>query len=88
MKIYARIQDGRVAELMTTTADIKSAFHPSLLWIDVSSLEGLSVGWSYNAGHFRRPEVTSPASEQPSLAELRAQVALLTQKITALDQPA
>ena len=44
MKTYARIQDGRVAELFATDGDITSMFNPALVWVDVSS----------QAGHRRR----------------------------------
>lgn len=37
MKIYARIQDGVVAEIFSTDGDITKMFYPSLVWVDVTS---------------------------------------------------
>lgn len=58
MKTYARIDGGKVAELLETTGDIKKMFHPSLVWVDGT---GAKVGDSYQDGVF-----TSPTPDQPT----------------------
>jgi len=46
MQIYARIENNKVAELFTTDADIKQLFHPSLVWVDVTHVAGVEIGWN------------------------------------------
>ena len=68
---YARIQNGVVAELFTTDGDIADMFHPELVWIDCSSVDGIAVGWAYDGTAFMAPPPPAP----PSLAQ-QAQSAL------------
>lgn len=84
MKIYARIQDGRVMELLTTGADIGSLFHPSLVWLEVSSVPGIAIGWHYDGSHWSPPEPSPATPELPSLADLRSRLADLGTQIAAL----
>jgi hypothetical protein len=47
MKTYARIDSGKVAELFSTDGDITKMFHPSMVWVDVTSATPApQVGWS------------------------------------------
>jgi hypothetical protein len=56
MRTYARIQDGIVAELIATDADIADMFHPDLRWVDATDAAGVSPGWRYDGAHFSAPE--------------------------------
>jgi len=85
MRTYARIQDGRVAELVTTSSDISTMFHPALTWVDASSVTGVAEGWTYGGAVFSRaviPEVAPPALSisgmQAQLEIFAAQLAILT----------
>lgn len=47
MKTFARVQDGLVSELILINEDqdITEMFHPSMIWVDVSNVEGVSENW-------------------------------------------
>lgn len=60
MKTYARIENGVVAETLTTEQGIVGWFHPALLWVDATGIEGLAEGWRYDGTHFAAS--TDPAS--------------------------
>ena len=55
MKTYARIENGTVMELLQTSGDITTMFHPSMVWVDCTSNNLVSIGWSYTAGVFSAP---------------------------------
>lgn len=77
MKTYARIQDGRVAELFATDGDITQMFHPALSWVEAGP--DVSVGCSYVGGEFAAPQsVPQPAPPIPTVTPVQA--------FTALDQ--
>lgn len=65
MAIYARIQNGVVAELFTPPAgvSITQCFHPSLVWVESDGTPGVAVGWTYNGSTFADPiaPVQTPA---------------------------
>lgn len=52
MKTYARIENAIVVEILTTERGIVGWFHPALLWIDATGVEGLVEGWHYDGMHF------------------------------------
>jgi hypothetical protein len=70
MKTYARIQDSRVAELLTTEGNMTSMFHRDLAWIDVSSVNGIAVGWDYDGQRFSPPAALQQATPQVTLSDL------------------
>jgi len=84
MRIYARIQDKRVAELLRTDADITSMFHPGLAWLDVSSLEGIAVGWAFDGQQFAPSSIPVAPDLELSLPLLQAQFAALGARLAAL----
>jgi len=84
MKTFARIQDGRVAELLHTGGDITSMFNPSLRWIDVSAQPEIAEGWTFDGAGFAPPAAPPPPPPAPTLAELQSQLALLSAQIAAL----
>ncbi len=84
MNTYARIHNGVVAELLTTTADPTTLFNPALVWEPVTS-SAVAVGWLCATGVFSTPPAPSlPVLTTPSLAQLQAELAALTVKIAAL----
>ena len=87
MKLFARIADGAVAELLRTEADISRLFHPALVWVEVTG-QTVAVGFRQQADGFAPP--IEPAAVDPAAApvsaidELRAQIAALAAKLAAL----
>ena len=63
MKIYARIQDGAVAELFQTDGDITKMFHPDLVWVEADP--DVLVGDAYDGRSFSRPPNPEPLPSQP-----------------------
>ena len=62
MKTYARIVGGVVLELFSTSASIASLFPASMVWVDVTALPSVQVGWVQlpnNAG-FAPPAAQTP----------------------------
>ncbi len=68
MKTYARIQDGVVAELFETDADINQLFHPDLVWKECGP--GTQVGDVFEAGLFSRPAIPISRLRDAKAAEL------------------
>jgi len=58
MKNYARIENQHVAEIVSLSVQPSEIYHPSLEWIDITSLaEVPEVGYLYNDGRFAAPAV-------------------------------
>lgn len=65
MRTYARVADNTIVELLTTDSDISAAFHPGLVWIDVTGVAGAAVGWTVSAnGVASAPVLPTPTSQQ------------------------
>lgn len=84
MKTYARIQDGLVAELLETEHDITNMFNPALFWVDIGSRVGIHEGWQFDGVEFTSPTVSSVVARALTLAELQAQLSVLSAQIAAL----
>lgn len=67
MPTYARIENGKVAELLETDGPIEGLFHPSLLWVECSSK--VRERWSFADGLFAPPPPADPPPE-PSPADI------------------
>jgi len=91
MKTYARIQDGRVAELLTTAANPGSLYHPSLLWVDVSGMSSVAVGWNYDGSRFSarqpQPQPQQATATKPTIEDLQSHLSLISAQIAALRKP-
>lgn len=86
MKTYARIQSGLIAELLTTSGDPATLFSPLLHWQDVTG-QHVQVGWIQgDTGFTAPPPPTAVPIAPPTIAQLQAELALLTQQIAALSQ--
>lgn len=58
MKLYARIENGVVAELFETAGDIALLFAPGLTWVDVTGLAAQpQQNWTYDGKAFAAPVV-------------------------------
>lgn len=53
MSKWARINDGRVAEI--TNIDPAGRFHPSIQWVAFDGRKSVSVGWAYDGSKFSEP---------------------------------
>jgi hypothetical protein len=84
MRIYARIQNGIVAELLKTEGDITRMFNWALVWVDVSSQADVAEGWHFDGTQFITPASPQPVAQIPSITELQAQLAALSAQIAAL----
>lgn len=84
MKTYARIQDGRVAEVLKTEGDIKSMFNPNLVWVDISSQPNVAENWHFDGSKFTAPPAAPSAAPTATVAELQAQLAVLGAKLKTL----
>lgn len=88
MRTYARIQEGRVVELMTTSADISTMFHPALTWVDASSVTGIAEGWMYDGSAFSKAVVSEVSPPALSISAMQAQLAIFAAQLTALTKTA
>ena len=83
MKTYARIEHGRVAELVSTDGDLARLYHPSLAWREVTST-AVQPGWIVTATGFAPPPAPIPTPELlPSLPQLQADLAALIARVAA-----
>jgi len=56
MKTYARIEDQRVAEIVFLNVKPEKLYHPSLVWVDITTLpEQPDVNYNYSDGVFTAP---------------------------------
>jgi len=84
---FARIQNGRVVEVFTHPTDISSMFHPSLVWVDVSSLHiDVAEGWSYDGTAFLPPTPLQPTPAPTMIDDLQKQLAALSMQVEAIGQ--
>lgn len=84
MRTYARIQNERVVELVTTSTDISTMFHPALMWVDASSETSVAEGWTYNGLIFSRPTAPKVVSPPLSISGMEAQLAVFAAQLAAL----
>ncbi|QLH61667.1 tail fiber assembly protein [Serratia symbiotica] len=56
MKTYARIEDQRVAEIVSLNVKPEKLYHPSLVWVDITALpEQPDINYRYSDGVFTAP---------------------------------
>jgi len=84
MRTYARIQNGLVAELLSTDGDITSMFNHALTWIDVSSQPSVVDGWVFDGEDFTPPAILPPPESALTIAQLQTQIAALAAQVAAL----
>jgi hypothetical protein len=69
MGIFARIENGVVAELIATEHDIATMFHHGLHWVEAGDTEGVAPGWRHDGERFQPPAVAAPQSSADAPAE-------------------
>jgi hypothetical protein len=84
MKTYARIQQGLVAEMLKTDGDITAMFNPALDWVDVSSEPSVADGWIFDGKSFTPPPASPTVAPTPTIAELQAQLTILSAQLEVL----
>ncbi len=85
MHTYARIVNSAVMELFSTTADITTLFPPSIVWVDVTNLPNVQVGWIEVApGVFQAPANQTPTIPPITLATVQAQLTALQNEVNQL----
>ncbi|MGK3135006.1 tail fiber assembly protein [Pantoea trifolii] len=58
MKTYARIEEQRVAEIVSLSVKPEKLYHPSLIWMDITALaEQPDVNYLYSDGVFTAPVI-------------------------------
>lgn len=58
MKTYARIEEQRVAEIVSLSVKPETLYHPSLVWVDITALiEPPEVNYLYSDGVFTAPVI-------------------------------
>jgi len=56
MKTYARIENQRVAEIVALNVKPEKLYHPSLVWVDITTLpEQPDINYRYSDGVFTAP---------------------------------
>jgi hypothetical protein len=87
MRIFARIQDGRVAELFRCPTNILSMFHPTLVWVDVSSENStIAEGWRYDGSVFSPPPLAQPVTSPTLIDDIHKQLIALAAQVEAIKQ--
>ncbi len=83
MKTYARVEDSKVMELLTTDRVVSELFHPALVWREISS-GTVQQGWVVQGNSYTAPPPDTVRAAPVNLAELQAQVTALAVRIAAL----
>ena len=70
--LYARIENGRVAELIAAAdeAELQARFHPDLVGACVPADGGMEVGWTWNGAAFAPPAPPAPPPPRRRLSAL------------------
>lgn len=74
MKTYARIEDQRVAEIVSLNLKPEKLYHPSLVWVDITTLpEQPDVNYQYSDGVFTAPVTDAENAELITSSRLAAE---------------
>jgi len=85
MRTYARIEDGRVAEFISTASDIRQLFHPSFVWVDLAGQADVGLGWTFDGKTFAAPApFVPPEREILTVAELQRRLEIISAQIAQL----
>jgi hypothetical protein len=85
VKTYARVVNGVVMELFSTAANIATLFPASIVWVDVTNVSGVQVGWVQQpGGGFAAPAAQTPTVPVVTLASVQAQLAALQTEVNQL----
>lgn len=75
MKTYARIENQRVAEIVSLNVKPEKLYHPSLVWVDITTLpEQPDVNYQYSDGVFTAPVTEAENAELIASSRLAAEM--------------
>jgi len=75
MKTYARIENQRVAEIVSLNVKPEKLYHPSLLWVDITALpEQPDINYRYSDGVFTAPETDAENAALIASSRLAAEM--------------
>lgn len=86
MRMFARVIDGAIAELLHSADEVAGRYHPALTWVEVTG-RAVAVGWRAEGDGFVSPPV-EPPSAPPDLAMLQAELQALAARIALLQAAA
>ncbi len=85
MSTYARVVNGVVMELFTTSTPIATLFPASIIWVDVTATPAVQVGWvQVPGGGFVAPAPQTPTVPPVTLAGVQAQLTALQAQVNQL----
>lgn len=86
MNTFARIEGGRVVEIIRTGHDPALLFHPALEWmaVDRRAVPDLAVNWRVDDGKLIPPPKGAAPERPATIAELREQLRALAAAVDAL----
>lgn len=85
MKTYARIENQRVAEIVTLNVKPEKLYHPSLEWVDITALpEQPDVNYHYSDGVFSAPVTETENAVLISSSRLAAEMDEVNRTIAPL----
>ncbi|WP_192072565.1 tail fiber assembly protein [Pantoea agglomerans] len=75
MKTYARIEDQRIAEIVSLNVKPEKLYHPSLVWVDITTLpEQPEVNYRYSDGVFIAPVTDAENAVLIAISRLAAEM--------------
>lgn len=75
MKTYARIEDQHVAEIVSLNVKPEKLYHPSLVWVDITTLpEQPDVNYQYSDGVFTAPVTDAENAKLIASSRLAAEM--------------
>jgi len=75
MKTYARIENQRVAEIVALNVKPEKLYHPSLVWVDITTLpEQPDINYRYSDGVFTAPETDAENAALIASSRLAAEM--------------
>ena len=75
MKTYARIENQLVAEIVALNVKPEKLYHPSLVWVDITTLpEQPDVNYQYSDGVFTAPVTDAENAELIASSRLAAEM--------------
>jgi hypothetical protein len=88
VSIYARIQDGAVAELFTPwpgSPPMDQMFPPELIWVDCTALPDVQPGWLYDGTTFTPPPPIVLTPDQELAARIAQGIVITSTATSALN---
>lgn len=71
MHVFARIQGGRVAEMISSRDDPAKHFHADLVFVDITDIRPFpQEGWGYNGREFSEPAPLPPPAPVTTVSPL------------------